>query len=307
VHRKGIVLAGGSGTRLDPLTRVVSKQLMPVYDKPLVYYPISTLMLAGIRDVCLITTPRAVPLFEELLGDGSDWGISLRYEVQPRPEGIAQAFLIAHDFLRGDPCALILGDNIFYGHGLVEQLQRAAAREVGATVFGYRVERPQRYGVVSFTRDGKVTDIVEKPTTPPSDYAVTGLYFYDGDVVDIARGLEPSDRGELEITDVNRAYLARDQLRVELLGRGFAWLDAGTPESLLAASDFMRTLESRQGLKASCPEEIAYRMGFIEEEKLLELADRTGNPAYGAYLRRIAREPAWADPDVTRLRGEAAQ
>jgi glucose-1-phosphate thymidylyltransferase len=307
VHRKGIVLAGGSGTRLDPLTRVVSKQLMPVYDKPLVYYPISTLMLAGVRDILLITTPRAVPLFEELLGDGSDWGISIRYEVQPRPEGIAQAFLIGRDFLNGDPCALILGDNIFYGHGLVEQLRRAAARDRGATVFGYRVERPERYGVVSFTPDGRVTDIVEKPSTPPSAYAVTGLYFYDGDVVDIASGLEPSDRGELEITDVNRAYLARDQLSVELLGRGFAWLDAGTPESLLAASDFMMTLESRQGLKACCPEEIAYRMAFVDREHLVDLAERAGNASYGAYLRRIADEPDWADPYGLRLKRRAGE
>ena len=300
MNRKGIVLAGGSGTRLDPLTRVVSKQLLPVYDKPLVYYPISTLMLGGIREILMITTPPARPLFEDLLGDGADWGIELRYAAQSRPEGIAQAFLIARDFLAGDPCALILGDNIFYGHGLVEQLRRAFRRKEGATVFAYRVERPERYGVVDFRSDGEVRDIVEKPTEPPSDFAVTGLYFYDNQVVGMAEGLHPSDRGELEITDVNRRYLEQGQLYVELLGRGLAWLDAGTPESLLAASNYVRTLEARQGLKVCCPEEVAFRMGYIDGSQLERLVEQMEGSQYGEYLRRVTSSDLWTYPFESR-------
>jgi glucose-1-phosphate thymidylyltransferase len=272
---------------------VVNKQLMPVYDKPLVYYPLSTLMLAGIREILVITTSFGRSQFEALLGDGSAWGVRLEYAVQPRPEGIAQAFLIGEDFLAGEPSALVLGDNIFYGHDLVEKLRRAGRREAGATVFGYRVERPQDYGVLSFDSEGRITGIVEKPEIPPSDYAVTGLYFFDESVVELARELLPSTRGELEITDLNQKYLDRGLLNVELLGRGFAWLDAGTPESLLAASDFVRTLELRQGLKASCPEEVAFRMGFIDQEQILRLADSIGDNPYGRYLQRIVAEPEW--------------
>jgi glucose-1-phosphate thymidylyltransferase len=293
VERRGIVLAGGTGSRLYPLTSVVNKQLMPVYDKPLVYYPISTLMLAGIREILIVTTPGGQPQFQALLGDGAEWGVRFSYAIQPHPEGIAQAFLIAGDFLAGRPCALVLGDNIFYGNSLAERLRRAGERTRGGTVFGYRVDRPQDYGVLAFDALGGVTDIIEKPLNPPSDYAVTGLYFFDDQVAELAGTLQPSGRGELEITDLNRRYLERGALHVEILGRGFAWLDAGTPESLLAASDFVRTLELRQGLKTSCPEEIAFRMGFIDREHLARLARGIGNNPYGRYLGRVADEPAW--------------
>ena len=295
-ERKGIVLAGGTGSRLHPLTSVVNKQLLPVYDKPLVYYPVSTLMLAGIRDVLVITTAKGRPQFEALLGDGAAWGIRFSYAVQPKPEGIAQAFLIADQFLDGAASALVLGDNLFYGASLIEKLQRASARTRGATVFGYHVERPEAYGVLAFDEHGRVHDIIEKPSNPPSDYAVTGLYFYDSRAADFARELRPSARGELEITDLNRLYLAQDELDVELLGRGFAWLDAGTPESLLAASDFVRTLELRQGLKTGCPEEVAYRMGFIDRDTLCRLAEQIGDGPYSRYLLRVAREPVWEAP-----------
>ena len=300
-ERKGIVLAGGTGSRLHPLTTVVNKQLLPVYDKPLIYYPVSTLLLAGIRDILVITTPSGQAQFQALLGDGSAWGVRFRYAAQPSPEGIAQAFLIGESFLDGAACTLVLGDNLFYGDGLIGKLQRASARPSGGTVFGYRVDRPQAYGVLAFDEDGRVEGIVEKPAKPPSDYAVTGLYFYDADVVDLARTLTPSARGELEITDLNRLYLERGALDVELLGRGYAWLDAGTPETLLAASDFVRTLELRQGLKASCPEEVAYRMGFIGREQLHVLAEALGDSPYGRYLARVAQEPAWE----SRLEGYA--
>ena len=291
--RKGIVLAGGTGSRLHPMTAVVNKQLLPVYDKPLLYYPIATLMGAGIREILVITTPAGEAQFRALLGDGAAWGVSFEYAAQPRPEGIAQAFLIARDFLAGAPSALVLGDNLFYGNDLIEKLRRADGRGAGATVFGYRVERPEAYGVIAFDATGAVTDIIEKPSVPPSDYAVTGLYFFDADVVELAATLRPSARGELEITDLNRLYLERGLLHVEILGRGFAWLDAGTPESLLAASDFVRTLELRQGLKACCPEEVAFRMGFIDRAQLLRLAQALGDSAYGRYLARIADEPEW--------------
>ena len=281
---KGIVLAGGSGTRLYPLTRVVSKQLLPVYDKPMVYYPLSTLMLAGIREVLVISTPTDLPRFEELLGDGTAWGMSIRYAPQASPDGLAQAFVIGADFIGRDSVCLVLGDNIFYGDGLTAMLQSAAGQALGATIFGYRVTEPQRYGVAEIDADGKVLAIAEKPEKPKSPYAVTGLYFYDNDVIAIARALTPSARGEYEITDVNNAYIERGALRMELLGRGMAWLDTGTHDSLHDASSFIETIEKRQGLKIACPEEIAYRMGYIDAAQLRTLADRSRGSAYGAYL-----------------------
>jgi len=284
VSRKGIILAGGSGSRLYPLTRATSKQLLAVYDKPMIYYPLGTLMLAGLRDVLIITTPHDRPQFEALLDDGSDWGMRLSYATQPEPGGIAQAFLVGAEYLDGDACTLILGDNIFFGHGLSSRLQESARRESGATIFGYPVRDPERYGVVEMDGKQRALSIVEKPAEPKSNLAVTGLYFYDGDVVEIARALQPSARGELEITDVNNAYLKRGDLQVEVLGRGMAWLDTGTHDSLLQANNFIETVESRQGLKVSCPEEIAWRMGYIDDEQLARLA---GKNAYGDYLRGL--------------------